>query len=368
MVEGWSHRNLNEFVELKRGFDLPHHKRREGPFKVLSSGEAHGWHDEGPVLGPGFVIGRATNLGRPTWSNDDFWPLNTTLFVNNFLGNDPKFTYYWFENADLTAYNSGSVQPMLNRNYIAKVPVLVPPLSEQRAIAETLGALDDKIESNWRVQQLTEQLIRALVNRALRSATGGNALLADYCTLVKDQALVSELDSDSSYIGFEHMPKGSISLNDWGVQDGLASAKSRFLTGDVLFGKLRPYFKKVGIAPVDGVCSNDILVLRPNSESVRALVAVVASSDDLIDHVSAAATGTRMPRASWSDVSKWAVPKLSQTEIEVLGKLTTPLVNQLLGATHENRRLISLRDTLLPELLSGRIRVAEAADQVDSAL
>lgn len=69
---GWKTRTLAEFIELQRGFDLPHHTRRPGPYKVVSSGEAHGWHDEWKVTGPGFVVGRATNIGRPTWSDEDF--------------------------------------------------------------------------------------------------------------------------------------------------------------------------------------------------------------------------------------------------------------------------------------------------------
>lgn len=147
----WTQSTLSEFIELQRGFDLPRRLRKTGPFRVLSSGEAHGWHNEAKVSAPGFVVGRATNIGRPTWSDDDFWPLNTTLFAKDFKGNDPKFAYYWFLGNDLSAYNSGSVQPMLNRNYIANVPISIPPLAEQRAIAATLGALDDKIESNRRV-------------------------------------------------------------------------------------------------------------------------------------------------------------------------------------------------------------------------
>lgn len=86
----WKRRRLSDFVHLQRGFDLPERNRIAGPFKVLSSGETHGWHNEAPVKGPGFAVGRATNIGRPTWSDEDFWPLNTVLYVKDFLGNDPN--------------------------------------------------------------------------------------------------------------------------------------------------------------------------------------------------------------------------------------------------------------------------------------
>lgn len=128
---GWRLVPLEEFVTLKRGFDLPARKRVPGHVPVLSSGETQGFHNEARVTGPGFAVGRATNLGRPTWSEVDFWPLNTVLYAKDFHGNVPKFAYYWFLGSDLSGYNSGSVQPMLNRNYIAKVPVQLPPVDEQ---------------------------------------------------------------------------------------------------------------------------------------------------------------------------------------------------------------------------------------------
>ena len=74
-----------------------------------------------------------------------------------------------------------------------------------------------------------------------------------------------EIDTATPYIALEHMPKQCISLSEWGTADGLASNKFRFKRGDILFGKLRPYFHKVGVAPLDGVCSTDIVVITPVS-------------------------------------------------------------------------------------------------------
>ncbi len=137
---GWETRYLDEVVELRRGFDLPTRERRGGTYPVLSAGVTAGWHDEGPpIKGPGMVVGRATNLGVPTWSDGDFWPLNTTLYVSDFKENCPRFVFHLFENMDLSGFDSGSVQPMLNRNYIAKLKVSIPPVAEQQAISEVLA-------------------------------------------------------------------------------------------------------------------------------------------------------------------------------------------------------------------------------------
>lgn len=97
-----------------------------------------------------------------SYSPVDYWPLNTALFVTDFHDNDERFVYYFLKQFDFQGYNSGSAQPSLNRNFLHPVPVDVPPLSEQRAIAHLLGTLDDKIELNRRMNETLEAMARAL--------------------------------------------------------------------------------------------------------------------------------------------------------------------------------------------------------------
>src|SRR5207248_122357 len=85
------------------------------------------------------------------------------------------------------------------------------------------------------------------------------------------------------YIGLEHMPRRSISLTEWGQAEAVTSSKSRFKTGDILFGKIRPYFHKVGIAFTDGVASSDAIVIRPNSDALRSFVLLTVSGDRFRD-------------------------------------------------------------------------------------
>ena len=276
---------------------------------------------------------------------------------------EPHFVYWWLQsmyaNGRTWAYQNRStgIANFQFQHFLDAEKVKLPGWAEQRAIAATLGALDDKIESNRRAQASGEQLLQAFVRSALDASGGKKGELSDYCVFVKQPARTTDLTGVENYIGLEHMPRGSLFLGTWGTAEDLGSTKSWFQTGDVLFGKLRPYFKKVGFAPVDGVCSTDILVLRAKNASDSALVATVAGSDELIDAVSASATGTRMPRASWSDLAGWKVPILTTDERQHLASKTEPLVARLVALTHESRRLASLRDSLLPELLSGRLRV-----------
>lgn len=276
----------------------------------------------------------------------------------------PEFYYYFFSSRPgrevMETIVEQAVVAGIRASDLQRLSVPAPPLSVQRGIANMLGVLDRKIESNRRAQNSTEQLLRCLVTDALIKSHCGEAVLGDYCTVTKSTARLEDLTPGDHYIGLEHMPRGSIFLDSWESAEGLGSNKSRFQTGDVLFGKLRPYFKKVGVAPIAGVCSTDILVLRPNRKEHTALVAIVASSEDLINSLSAAATGTRMPRASASDVLNWPTPKLHENAITQLAGVATPLLERGTALTHEIHHLADLRDALLPELILGRIRVSQA--------
>jgi type I restriction enzyme S subunit len=122
MHQEWSSTSLSEVVTLQRGFDLPTQNRRTGPVPILGSFGLTGWHDATSVKGPGVTIGRSGgSIGVATYTTQDYWPLNTVLFVRDFHNNDPRFVYYLLKTIDFTAYNSGSAQPSLNRNYIAGI-------------------------------------------------------------------------------------------------------------------------------------------------------------------------------------------------------------------------------------------------------
>src|SRR5438445_4522365 len=108
--------------------------------------------------------------------------------------------------------------------------------------------------------------------------------------------LPPETKQGTPYIGLEHMPRRSIALSEWGDASKTVSNKFQFLKGEILFGKLRPYFHKVGVAAVNGVCSTDILVITPKSPEWYGLVLGHVSSDDFVDYADAASTGTKMPR------------------------------------------------------------------------
>ena len=243
----------------------------------------------------------------------------------------------------------------------------LPPLSEQRAIAEVLGALDDKIEANARVVDAIDGLVRVEVAAALTD-TQREASLGDLLQRVSEIAKPHELDQMSLYVGLEHMPRGSLFLKSWGSGEALASAKARFRPGDILFGRLRPYFKKVAVAPSLGVCSTDVLVLRPKVEEQAAFATVVCASDEVVDYASRGSEGTRMPRVSWDYLSRFRVPLPADADLVGLDRRIAPLLHLGIHLPLESIALARLRDTLLPKLVSGELGVRDAESLVKAVV
>ena len=153
---------LSDLITLQRGFDLPTARRKEGDVPVIASTGIAGYHNEAKVQGPGVVIGRSGSIGGGQYAADDFWPLNTTLWVKDFKGNNPRFTYYLLKGIDFTRFNAGAGVPTLNRNHIASLRVSRFSPAEQVRIASILSAYDDLIENNRRRIQLLEESARLL--------------------------------------------------------------------------------------------------------------------------------------------------------------------------------------------------------------
>ena len=162
MESEWPQVPLGEVITLQRGFDLPSQDRKPGRVPIISSSGITDYHSEVGVPGPGVVTGRYGTIGKVFLSKEDFWPLNTTLWVKDFHGNDPLWASYLLRTIDFMSCSDKSSVPGVNRNDLHRILVLLSPLDDQRAIAGVLGALDDKIEQNRRTARALERLARAI--------------------------------------------------------------------------------------------------------------------------------------------------------------------------------------------------------------
>jgi type I restriction enzyme S subunit len=158
----WRNVRLGDFLTLKRGYDLPTAKRAEnGSVPIVSSAGIIGFHNEAMVAAPGVVTGRYGTVGAFFYINEPFWPLNTTLYVQDFKGNNELIAYYVLQSLDFKRYSGKTSVPGVNRNDLHKIKLKCPPLPEQHKIAKILSAWDEAIAK-------AEQLIAVLQCRKNR--------------------------------------------------------------------------------------------------------------------------------------------------------------------------------------------------------
>ena len=126
--ECWEIGTVNSLFTLQRGFDLPAQHRRVGKYSIISASGVNGYHDEYKVQAPGVTTGRSGLLGKVYYIMDDFWPLNTSLFIVEYKLAKPLFAYYFLKTLDLEGLNGGSAVPTLNRNDVHSLEISLPPL------------------------------------------------------------------------------------------------------------------------------------------------------------------------------------------------------------------------------------------------
>lgn len=153
---------LNEFILLQRGFDLPQGERIYGDVPVVASTGIAGFHNEYKVGAPGVVIGRSGTIGGGQYITQNFWPLNTTLWVKDFKGHNARYVYYLLKSIDFQRFNVGTGVPTLNRNHLSSVLVKNLEYKNEKVIAKILGDLDDKIYLNNQINQTLESIAQAI--------------------------------------------------------------------------------------------------------------------------------------------------------------------------------------------------------------
>lgn len=375
----WEEVTLGDVLTLQRGFDLPTRSRELGPHPVVSSSGVTGFHSEYKVEPPGVVIGRYGSLGSVHWVTTPFWPLNTSLWVKDFKGNDERFVSYLLQTVTVDGSTASAV-PGVNRNHLHKLPVQLPGLPTQRRVAAVLSAFDELIEINERRIALLEELARSLYRAwfvDFRFPGHGDVELVDselgpipegwtvarfdeLAGVVVDGVNPSELEPDSPYVGLEHVPRRRTTLREWTSPESITSRKLLFSTGDTLFGKIRPYFHKVAWAPFAGSASSDTIVIRAHpDQGLAAFVNAVASTDEFVAEAVATSNGTKMPRADPKALLAYKFPLGGQRVLIEFERIVRRWLEWSAELVQQTRQLAATRDLLLPRLVTGRLDIAD---------
>lgn len=291
--------------------------------------------------------------------------------------------YYFFgpEWRAVVAANtlSGATVERIPLSSFPDFPIRLPDLQTQRRIASILSAYDDLIENNTRRIAILEEMARRIYEewfvrfrfpgheqvKMVESELGlipegwSWGCLRDVAEDVRESVHPEAVAPDTPYVGLEHIPRRSIALAEWGFASEVQSTKLSFVRGDILFGKIRPYFHKVAVAPVDGIASSDAIVIRARESKWYPLVLATVSSDAFVAEATQSANGTKMPRANWNVLLSYKLPKPTDEVLAKFNEIMLGVVDFVRVATLKNRNLRATRDLLLPKLISGELDVSK---------
>ena len=253
---------------------------------------------------------------------------------------------------------------------LGALPLLWPPLSEQRRIADLVVHFDEVIarvqEAEVPLAQARTSLILDLLSETRAQKQGWReGKLGEYAETSKDRWDPKVSSDIQTYVALEHLTPGSRQILQWADSDSVESQKTRFTRGEVLFGKLRPYLRKVSQASFDGVCSTDILVFR--SRDFAALdptyLFYLLSSEKTIEYSVANSAGTRMPRISEKRLSEMPVVLPPLAEQERIASVISEVDTAIDAQRTQREELEKLRNGLLSVLLSGEHEIPESYDR-----
>ena len=384
----WRTCRLGDVMTLKRGHDLPEHSRQDGDVPVVSSAGITGRHKEAKASAPGVVTGRYGTIGEVFYLEEDYWPLNTALYVIDFRGNDPRFSAYFLRNV-LKGYQSEKAAvPGVDRNVLHEINVRAPTHALQLRIADILSTYDDLIENNRCRMALLEESARLLYSEwfvRLRFPGYEHTPIMDGVPQGWERKTLESVCSNGN--GIQTGPFGSqlhqADYSDEGVPvvmpkdiiefrvseasiaripEALADSlgRHRMIPGDTVYGRRGDIGRRafIGKRQQGWFCSTGSLRIRPDPQAINPLY--------LFDHLGAAATvGDITNRAKGSTMLNLSAAALKPVPILVPSRGLQDMYAEQAEQTREmvevlneqNQKLRAARDLLLPRLMSGELAV-----------
>lgn len=365
----WKECKLGDVLVFQRGHDLPKTEMVEGNYPVAGSNGIIGFHSKYTTKGPGITIGRSGNIGTPHFYRTDFWAHNTVLYVKDFKGNSELFLFYFLKTIDFKQFNTGSAVPSLNRNHIHELSVYLPPLSEQKSIASVLSNLDDKIDllhrQNTTLEKMAETLFRQWFVEEEKEEWESMRLKE-----VTDIAIgrtpprkeVKWFSTDSKDIKW-------ISIKDLGNNGVFISNTSEYLTKEAVETFNIPIIPKdtvllsfkmtVGRVAItfEEMLSNEAIVHFKFNDKTPFSKEYLYMFLKTYKYETLGSTSSIVTAINSTMIKEMEVLIPDKITMKAFKNETEPLFNKIKSNTIQIQTLTALRDTLLPKLMSGEVRV-----------
>lgn len=377
----WKEVRLGDILNFRRGHDLPHSAMKPGNIPVAGSNGVIGYHDTATPIKPILTIGRSGNVGKP-YFYEEAWAHNTTLYVDDFKGNDPKFLYYLCQTMPFANFGGGSAVPTLNRNHIHPLETKIPvKVEDQCRIASILSSLDRKIELNNKINADLEEMAQAIFKnwfvdfepfkdgKFLDSELGmipegwKVGTLGDFCKCLlggtPSRSKEEYWNGDVNWIN-------SGEINKFRILE--ASEKITELGLSKSATKLLP--KKTTVLAITGATLGQVSLLEIDTCANQSVIGVLENAEvpyeyiypfikDRIEMLIQHQTGGAQQHINKDNVESLIFLLPAKNVLENYISLVGPMYKRIESQCFENLYLSTLRDTLLPRLMSGELEVPE---------
>lgn len=379
----WQNIELGEMLTLQRGYDLPSQSRLPGNVPIVSSSGITSFHNKAKEASPGVVTGRYGTIGEVFYLSEAYWPLNTTLFVKDFKGNNPKFISYLLECLNLKEMNSAGAVPGVNRNHLHKVKIKAPTSRlYQDKLVSLVSAYDDLIENNLKRIKLLEEMAQITYEEwfvrmkfpghesaAIDSETG---LPEGWSLLPLTEAIQVNPSTKVGKALAPFVPMGALSTSSMlieGIESRIPSGGARFINGDTLVARITPCLEngKTGFVnfltdSAVATGSTEFIVLRETDHINRYFIYCLARSEYFRDFSIQSMVGTDgRQRVNHKAYEKFLLKQPPLKVMRKFEKSMRPCFDVAKSLLAQNKLLREARDILLPRLMTGMIDI----DQVE---
>ena len=370
----WKEVRLGDILNFRRGHDLPHSAMKPGKIPVAGSNGIIGYHDTATPMKPILTIGRSGNVGKP-YFYEEAWAHNTTLYVDDFKGNDPKFLYYLCQTMPFANFGGGSAVPTLNRNHIHPLETKIPvKVEDQHRIASILSSLDRKIELNNKINADLEEMAQAIFKNwfvDFEPFKDGKFVDSELGMIPEGWKVVvfdNILKVTTTKTGKEGIPEYSVTNTGIHPRDekftknlSKSSAKNKLIRkGNLVFGMSREILNwGIMKEKVGGVSSAyNVYIVDEKIVSTTYLECFIAQRMDYFADLikPASREGQGVDKALLMKKIIYIPPS---EVLDVFLEKYNSIMHLTEIRNQENSCLSLLRDTLLPRLMSGELEVPE---------
>lgn len=369
----WVKKSLGDFMFFQRGHDLSRNNMKVGNIPVAGSNGVIGFHNASTTIAPGITIGRSGNIGTPHFYQENFWAHNTVLYVKDFKGNDPLFCYYLLKTIDFSGFNTGSAVPTLNRNHIHEYKINTPPVKEQKVIASVLSSLDDKIDLLHRQNKTLESMAETLFRQWFVEEVDDSWILSSIGEVfdIKGGATPSTKESlfwngNINWTSPRDLSGAKsiylLSTERQITELGLSKISSGLLPNNTLLMSSRAPVGYLAITDIElAINQGYIAILEHENFGCEYMYLWCKVNMDIIKNSANGSVFQEISKASFKKIP-FLIP--DDERVKSFNKQGKILFKKIKSNTKNIQTLENLRDTLLPKLMSGEVRVKYTPEEI----